>query len=74
MHQYLRPISVSLSNTNRSSKSYWNNKLTCLWKEAKQREIAYIKHGNDEKASLKAHFVFGQHNFDRDSDSCVCRW
>ena len=64
IHQYLRPISVSLNSTNRSNKSYWSDKLTCLWKEAKQRERAYIKHGNDDKASLKANFVFAQHNFD----------
>ena len=51
--QYLRPISVSQCNTNRSCKSYWNKKLICLWKEAKQRERAYIKHGYDDEASLK---------------------
>ena len=42
MHKYLKPISDSHSNTNRSSKSYWTNELTCLWRKAKHRERSFL--------------------------------
>ena len=66
MHKYLKPISDSHSNTNRSSKSYWTNELTCLWKEAKHRERAFLRHSSDDKAMMKANFVFAKHNFYRE--------
>ena len=35
-------------------------------KPNREKEHNYTKHGNDDQTSLKANFVFAQHNFDRE--------
>ena len=68
MKTYLKQKPVSHSNNIRSSKPYWNEDLSKLWKEARFREKAYIKikHNNVNRAKLRAGFVCAQHNFDRE--------